>query len=297
MRVFVTGATGFIGSAVVRELLSAGHQVLGLTRSQAGASALAAAGAEAHHGSIDDLDSLAEGASRADGVIHLAFNHDFSTYAQNCEDDRAIVEALGAPLAGSDRPLIVTSGTAIAVTAPGALATEDAPAMSSAIAPRAASEEAGAALAARGVNVSVVRLPQVHDTRKQGLITPAIEIARAKGVFAYVGEGLNRWPAAHLLDVARLYRLALEKAEPNAVWHAVAEEGVPMREIAETLGPRLGLPVVSLTPEEAGDYFGWLAAFAAHDLSASSDRTRKQLGWEPTGPGLIADLERLELQA
>lgn len=295
MRVFVTGATGFIGSAVVRELLSAGHQVLGLTRSEEGASALTAAGAEAYHGSIDDLDSLATGASRADGVIHLAFNHDFSTYAQNCEDDRGVIEALAAPLAGSNRPLIITSGTAIAMSASGAPATEDTPAMSAAVVPRAASEEAGSAAAAKGVNVSVVRLPQVHDTRKQGLITPAIEIARAKGVFAYVGEGLNRWPAAHLSDVARLYRLALEKAEPNAIWHAVAEEGVPMRRIAETLGPRLGLPVVSLALEEAGDYFGWLAAFATLDLSASSEQTRERLGWKPSGPGLIADLERLEL--
>ncbi|UIJ43902.1 SDR family oxidoreductase [Sphingomonas cannabina] len=297
MRVFVTGATGFIGSAVVRELLAAGHQVLGLTRSEQGVAALAAAGAEPHRGSIADRDSLTSGAARSDGVIHLAFNHDFSTFAQNCEDDRRVVEALGAALAGSDRPLIVTSGTAIGNTVPAEPAREDGPTVSSSVVPRAASEEAAAAAAAAGANVSVVRLPQVHDTRKQGLVTPAIEIAREKGVFAYVGEGDNRWPAAHVLDVARLYRLVLERAEPNARYHAVAEEGVPTREIAETIGRRLGLPVASIAPEEAGAHFGWLAHFAARDLPASSEWTRAQLGWQPTGPGLIADLERLEVPA
>ena len=212
MRVFVTGATGFIGSAVVKELVAAGHQVIGLYRSEEKAAALAAAGAEVYHGSIADPDSLKEGAARADGVIHLAFNHDFSTFAANCEDDRRVIKALGSVLAGSDRPLIVTSGTGIANTVAGEPAMEDNATVGSDAHPRAASEEAAAAAAADGVNVSVVRLPQVHDTARQGLITPAIAMYREKGACAYLGDGLNRWPAAHYLDVARLYRLAVEKA-------------------------------------------------------------------------------------
>lgn len=294
MRVFVTGATGFVGSAVVKELLESGHEVLGLTRSDAGASALAAAGAEVHRGSIEDLDSLAAGAGEADAVIHLAFNHDFSTYAQNSEDDRRVIETLGAALAGSGRPLIVTSGTAMTIGEPGRPATEDGPILSSSVMPRAASEEAAATARAGGAVVSVVRLPQVHDARRQGLVSYAIDIAREKGVFAYVGDGANRWPAAHVLDVARLYRLAVETAAPDAVYHAVAEEGVPMRRIAEVVGARLGLPTVSLSPDEAGAHFGWLAAFATLDLPASSEQTRRRLGWTPTGPGMIEDLERLE---
>ncbi|MDQ0474531.1 SDR family oxidoreductase [Labrys wisconsinensis] len=297
MRVFVTGATGFIGSAVVNDLIGAGHQVLGLCRSDDKAAALAEAGAEVYRGSIADPDSLKEGASRSDGVIHLAFNHDFSRFVQNCEDDRRVIEALGSVLAGSGRPLIVTSGTPIANTVPGEPAREDNPIVGSDRHPRAASEEAAAAMAADGVNVSVVRLPQVHDPVKQGLITPAIAMYRDKGVCAYVGAGLNRWPAAHVLDVARLYRLAIEKAEPNAKYHAAAEEGVPMRDIAEAIGRRLGLPVKSIAPEETGAYFGWLAMFAGHDMPASSVQTRKTLGWEPTGPGLIADLGKLPLDA
>lgn len=290
MRVFVTGATGFIGSAVVEELLSADHQVLGMTRSEAGAQALAAAGAEVHRGTLEDLDSLKAGAVRADGVIHLAFNHDFSRYMTNCEDDRRVIEALGSVLAGSDRQLIVTSGTGMTATTPGEPALEDGPAMPSTMMPRAASEEAAVA-----VGATVVRLPQVHDTVKQGLITPAIEAARAKGASVYVGEGRNRWPAAHVVDVARLYRLALEKDEHGARYHAVAEEGVPMRDIAEVIGRRLNLPVVSITPEQAGEHFGWMAMFATLDMPASSALTRKRLGWEPSGPGLIADLERLQV--
>ena len=293
MRVFVTGAAGFIGSAVVKELITAGHQVLGLTRSDKGADALAAAGAEIHRGSLENVESLKEGAARADGVIHLAFNHDFSKYADNCQDDRRVIKALGSALAGSDRPLIVTSGTGMANTVPGQPATEDGAIISSDIIPRAASEEAAAAVAEHGVNVSVVRLPQVHDTVKQGLITPAIAIFREKGACAYTGDGGNRWPAAHFLDVARLYRLAIEKAEPNARYHAVAEEGVPMRAIAEAIGRRLKLPVKSIAPEEAQAFFGWLAMFAGRDSPASSVLTRKRLGWQPTGPGLIADLEQL----
>jgi nucleoside-diphosphate-sugar epimerase len=293
MRVFVTGATGFIGSAVVKELIAAGHQVLGLCRSDEKAAALAAAGAEVHHGSLEDPDSLKAGAARSDGVIHLAFNHDFSKFAANCEDDRQVIKALGSVLAGSGRPLVVTSGTGMANTVPGQPATEDGAVISSDVIPRAASEEAAAAVAADGVNVSMVRLPQVHDTVRQGLVTYTIAIAREKGVCAYLGDGHNRWPAAHLLDVARLYRLAIEKAEPNAKYHAVAEEGVSHRDIAHAIGRRLQIPVKSITPEEAQAYFGWLAMFAAHDMPASSAQTREKLGWQPIGPGLIADLERL----
>ncbi|MGH6859213.1 MAG: SDR family oxidoreductase [Phyllobacterium sp.] len=295
MRIFVTGATGNIGSRVVKELIGAGHQVIGLCRSDDKAPALAAAGAEVYRGSIADPDSIKDGAARSDGVIHLAFNHDFSRFAQNCEDDRRVITALGSVLAGSDRPLIVTSGTPIANTVPGEPAREDNPAAGSDVHPRAASEEAAAIVAADGVNVSVVRLPQVHDPVTQGLITPAIGLYREKGVCAYVGDGLNRWPAAHVLDVARLYRLAVEKAEPDAKYHAVAEEGVAMREIAETIGRRLALPVKSITPEEVSAFFGWLALFAAHDMPASSAQTRRKLGWEPTGPALIADLEKLDV--
>ncbi len=293
MRVFVTGATGFIGSALVKDLLAAGHQVIGVYRSEEKGRALSAAGAEAHRGSIDDPETLKAGAARSDGVIHLAFNHDFSQFAANCETDRCVVETLGAVLAGSDRPFIVTSGTALAKVPPGAPATEDAPRLSSRDFPRAASEEATMAAGAKGVKASVVRLPQVHDPERQGLISPWIAIAREKGVFAFVGDGENRWPAAHVSDVARLYRLAIEKAEHNAVYNAVAEEGVKARDIAETIGRRLKLPVKSLTPEEAGTYFGWLAHFVSRDMPASSAQTRKKLGWNPTGPGLIADLERL----
>jgi nucleoside-diphosphate-sugar epimerase len=295
MRVFVTGATGFIGSAVVKELIAAGHQVIGLYRSEEKATALAAAGAELYRGSIAEPDSLKEGAARADGVIHLAFNHDFSRFVANCEDDRRVIEALGSPLAGSDRPLIVTSGTGIANTVPGRPAEEDNATVGSNVHPRAASEEAAAAVAASGVNVSVVRLPQVHDTARQGLITPVIEMYRAKGACAYLGDGLNRWPAAYVLDVARLYRLAIEKAERGAKYHAVAEEGVSMRDIAEALGRRLKLPVKSIAPEEGPAFFGWLGMFAGLDMPASSAQTRRRLGWEPTGPGLITDLEALRL--
>ncbi|WP_213981312.1 SDR family oxidoreductase [Sphingomonas sp. dw_22] len=297
MRVFVTGATGFIGSAVVKELIGAEHQVLGLTRSDAGAAALAAAGAEAHRGSLDDLDGLKQGAAGSDGVIHLAFNHDFSRYLANCEDDRRVVEALGSALAGSARPLIVTSGTGMANTELGRPSTEDDVAISAALAPRAASEEAAAAIAAQGANVSVMRLPQVHDTVRQGLVSYAVAIAREKGVSAYVGDGANRWPAAHVLDTARLYRLALEKAEPGARYHAVAEEGVPLRDIAEVIARRLEIPALSIAPEEAEAHFGWLAAFAGRDVPASSAQTRARLGWQPTGPGLIADLEQLRVSA
>jgi nucleoside-diphosphate-sugar epimerase len=267
--------------------------VIGLCRSDGKAPALAAAGAEVYRGSIDDPDSLKDGSARSDGIIHLAFNHDFSQFAANCETDRRVITALGSVLAGSHRPLIVTSGTAIAKVAPGELAKEDAPAIAPTDFPRAASEETTAKLAADGLNTSIVRLPQVHDPERQGLVSYWITIAREKGVLAYVGEGRNRWAAGHISDVARLYRLAIEKSEPGAIYNAVGEEGVSARDIAETIGRRLKLPVKSISTEEAGDYFGWLAHLASRDMPASSELTQKKLGWRPTGPGLIADLERL----
>ena len=293
MRVFVTGATGFIGSAVVKDLINAGHQVLGLSRSDAGAKSLIDAGAKVHRGDLEDLESLRSGAAASDGVIHLAFNHDFSKYIDNCQADRRAIEVLGSALAGSGRPLVVTSGTAVAL-APGRLATEDDPPMPSSMIPRSASEEAANDMVSRGVRASVMRLPQVHNRIKQGLITPLIEIARAKGVSAYVGDGRNRWPAAHLLDTAPLYRLALEKGAAGERFNAVAEEGVPLREIAEAVGRRINVPVVSKTPEEASEHFGWLAFFVGNDAPASSAKTQERLGWRPTQAGLIADLEHPE---
>src|SRR5215472_9233736 len=292
MRVFVTGATGFIGSAIVPELINAGHQVLGMTRSDEGVRALMAAGAQVHRGTLEDLESLRSGAALADGVIHLAFDHNFSNFAANCEKDTRAVKALGAALAGSNRPLVITSGTGMGSGAPGQLATEDV-FNANHPNPRSASEVAGAALSAAGVSVSVVRLPQVHNTVKQGLVTPLIELTRQKGVSAYVGDGSNRWPAAHVLDVARLYRLVLERQEAGSRYHAVAEEGVPARAIAAVIARGLKVPVVALSGEEAAAHFGWLAMFAGLDLSASSVQTRKRLEWRPTGPGLIADLEQM----
>jgi len=289
MRIFVTGATGFIGSAVVPELIKAGHRVLGLTRSDSGAQSLIAAAAEVHRGSLEDLDSLRTGAAAADGVIHTAFIHDFSKFKENCEIDRRAIEALGSALAGSDRPLIVTSGTA-GVAAPGKVATEDQVVPPDLPFPRVSERTA---LSLQGVSASVMRLPQVHDTIKQGLVTYLIAMTREKGVSAYVGEGRNRWAAAHVSDVARLYRLALEKHEAGAKYHAVAEEGVAMRDIAETIGRGLKLPVVSLSPEKAAAHFGWLAMFAGLDMPASGAQTQQRLGWQPTGPGLIADLEQM----
>ncbi|MFT3999903.1 MAG: SDR family oxidoreductase [Rhizobium sp.] len=295
MRVFVTGATGNVGSNVVRELIAAGHQVLGLCRSQEKAAALAAAGADVLHGTLEDMEILKGGASQADGVIHLAFNHDFSRFAANCEDDRRVIATLASALAGSARPLVITSGTPIANTVPGEPAREDNATVGSDTHPRAASEEAATLAGEIGVNVSVVRLPQVHDPVSQGLITPLIQMYREKGVCAYVGDGRNRWPAAHFSDVARLYRLVVERAQPNAKYHAVAEEGVAMRDIAEVIGRRLNLPVKSIGKEEAGQYFGWLAMFAGHDMPASSAQTRQKLGWNPTGPTLLADLAELQV--
>ncbi|NLR98531.1 SDR family oxidoreductase [Rhizobium sp. P38BS-XIX] len=295
MRVFVTGATGNIGSHVVRELIGAGHQVLGLSRSKEKAVALAAAGAEVLHGTIEDMEILKSGASQSDGVIHLAFNHDFSKFVENCEDDRRVIATLASALAGSQRPLVITSGTPIANTIPGEPAREDNPIVGSDTHPRAATEEAGILASEIGVNVSVVRLPQVHDPVSQGLITPLIAMYREKGVCTYIEEGRNRWPAAHFTDVARLYRLVVERAEPNAKYHAVGEEGVAMRDIAEVIGRRLNLPVKSVGRDEAQEYFGWLSMFATRDMLASSAKTRQTLGWEPTGPKLLEDLAELQV--
>jgi nucleoside-diphosphate-sugar epimerase len=291
MRVFVTGATGFIGSAVVQDLINAGHQVLGLTRSDVGAKSLIAAGAQVHSGDLEDLESLRRGAAISDGVIHTAFIHDFSKFKEVCEIDRRVIEALSGVLAGSDRPLIVTSGTGVPPS--GRLRTEEDAAIPSDVVPRGASDEAATAAAALGVRVSVMRLPQVHDRDRQGLVTYAIAHAREKGISAYVGTGLNRWPAVHRLDAAPLYRLALEKGSAGASYHAVAEEGVAFREIAEAIGRGLKIPVVAMSPEEAADHFGWLGFFVGMDAPASSALTQQRLGWRPTQKtGLIADLNQ-----
>jgi nucleoside-diphosphate-sugar epimerase len=287
MRVFVTGATGFVGTAVVRELIGAGHPVLGLARSDAGAKSLIAAGAQVHRGSLEDLESLRSGATAADGVIHTAFIHDFNNYAPAAEADRRAIETLGGALAGSDRPLIVTSGTLLVQRQKSLATEEDAPTSNF---PRK-SEEAALALAARGVRASVLRLPpSVHGNGDHGFVPHLISTAREKGVSVFIGDGLNRWPAVHRSDAAHLYRLMLEKSSIGARYHGVADEGVPTREIAEVIGRGLNVPVVSKSGEEAADHFGWIARFFAIDGPASSALTQEQLGWRPVQPGLIADL-------
>jgi nucleoside-diphosphate-sugar epimerase len=293
MRIFLTGATGFIGSRIVPELLAAGHHVLGMTRSESGAQALLAAGAEVHRGELEDLESLRAGAAQADAVIHTAFDHNFANFVANCEKDREAIRALGSALIGSDRPLLITSGTGMGSPGHGQLAREDV-FNADHPNPRTLTEITGNELLDKGVAVSVVRLPQVHDPVKQGLITPLLDITRAKGVSAYVGDGQNRWPAAHVLDVARLYRLAIEQCKPGTRYNAVAEEGITARAIAEALGEGLGIPVKSIDASEAPAHFGWMSAFMGLDLSASSAWTRQALGWNPTGPTLLEDLKRMD---
>ncbi|GAA3756125.1 SDR family oxidoreductase [Terriglobus aquaticus] len=295
MRVFVTGATGFIGSRVVPELIGAGHTVLGMTRSNEGAERLMAAGAEPYHANIDQPESLKEGAASADGVIHLAFDHDFSrsanAFAENAEKDRVVITTLADVLAGTNKPLVITSGVGLGSKGPGQTATEDFFDASTPV-PRKFTELAGIAAQERGVNVSVVRLPQVHDPYKQGLITYYNEVTRKIGIAGYVGDGANRYSAAPVQSVANLYRLVLERAEAGSRWNAVQEEGVPMKDVVEVVAGVLKLEPKSLTQDEANQHYGWLGHILAWDMPASSAYTQKTLGWDPTGPTLLEDLRQ-----
>jgi nucleoside-diphosphate-sugar epimerase len=290
MRVFMTGATGFIGAAIVRELLNAGHKVLGLARSEAAADTLARWGVEAYRGELSDVDNVAVGARACEGVIHTAFIHDFSAYAAAAATDRRVVEALAGALEGSGKPFVSTSGTAL--LAPGRTVTEDdLPAPGSAAGLRAASEAIVLAAARRGVRASVVRLPpSVHGASDHGFVPALIDIARRTGIAAFVTDGANRWPAVHRLDAARLYRLALEKAAPGSRLHGVAEEGITLRAIAEVIGEGLGVPIQSVVAAEAPAHFDWLAPFVAIDNPTSSVFTRNSLGWRPREPELLTDM-------
>jgi nucleoside-diphosphate-sugar epimerase len=290
MRVFLTGASGFIGSAIIEELRAAGHEVLGLARNDENAAKLAAAGVAVHRGDLNQPETLAAGAAACDATIHCAFIHDFSQYMENIAIDRRAVEAMLAAMEGSGKPFILTSGTLMADA--GHEATEeDGAVLDGPGAGRAATELVAEDYARRGVRAMIVRLPQVHDTERAGLITYAIDVAREKGVSAYLGDGSNRWAAAHVSDVARLYRLVLEKGQAGARYHAVAEGDVSMKDVAEAVGRRLAVPVASISPDEAMAHFGFLGMFAGRDAPVSSRLTRERLGWMPTGPGLIEDLE------
>lgn len=293
MRVFVTGSTGFIGTELVKELIAAGHQVRGLTRSDAGVEQLSAVGAEAHRGDLTDLDSLRQGAMGMDAVVNLAFNHDWPKFVQSAQEEIRAIETLGAALEPG-KLLVVTSGIGLTNGEPGSVRKETDPAAGLQALPRRP-EQTARAVAEKGLHVAIVRLPQVHDTRKQGLVTMLIQIAREKGVSAYVGEGATRWSAAPLQDVAHLYRLAVEKTGPGVTtYHAVQEEGVPLKDIAEAIGKGLKLPVVSIAPEKAADHFGMFGHFVVLDMPASSQWTRERLAWEPTGPGMIQDLTNMK---
>ncbi len=293
MRVFVTGATGFIGTELVKELIAAGHRVRGLTRSDGGVEQLKAVGAEVHRGDLQDLDSLRSGATGMDAVVNLAFNHDWSKFAQNAADEIKAIEALGSVLE-TGKLLVVTSGIGITSGAPGQPRKETDPPTDSPAIPRRP-EQAARAFAAKGVHVGIVRLPQVHDTRKQGLVTVLIQIAREKGVSAYVDNGATRWAAGPLQDVSRLYRLVVEKTGPGVTtYHAVQEEGVSLRNVAETIGKGLGLATISIPAQQAGEHFGMFGHFATLDMPASSEWTRRTLDWQPTGQGLIEDLRNMK---
>jgi nucleoside-diphosphate-sugar epimerase len=290
MRIFVTGASGFIGSAVVAELIDAGHDAIGLARSDQAASAVQAAGAEAHRGALDDLESLRSGAAAADGVIHTAYIHDFSRMPDSARIDLLAVETLGTALEGSGRPMVITTGTAL--IKPGEVATEEDSADSDSH-PRLRAEDAAKAFAARGVRTAIVRPgASVHGEADHGFVPVLIDIARSKGVSAYIGDGSNRWPAVHRLDAANLYRLALEDGPAGSVFHAIADEGIATRDIAEVIGRHLELPVVSIAPQDAAEHFGWMGVFFGIDAPASSALTQERLGWNPVHPGLIADLEQ-----
>ncbi|MCF5232103.1 MULTISPECIES: SDR family oxidoreductase [unclassified Pseudomonas] len=292
MRIFLTGSTGFIGSQVALELIGSGHQVLGMTRSESGARALAQMGAQAHQGDMEDLQSLQRGAGECDAVIHTAFDHNFANFAENCQKDRRAIIALGSVLEGSNRPLVITSSTAMGSAVPGQKAIEDF-FNPEHLNPRVASELAGLELSQRGVNVSVMRLSQIHDTRKQGLVTDLVELARKTGVCAYIEGTFNNWSATHIKDTARLFCLALEKGEPGSRYHATAEEAISFKSIAQTIAQTLGVPVGAVRAEEALAHFGWLTPFVSKDMSASSAKTREWLNWSPESPTLLADLKNM----